>query len=158
VALKEIMKEKGIEGVLRTATGKPGEVICRISEEEDAAMICVGSRGMGKVRRTILGSVSDYLVHHALCPVIVCRHPNSFRQRRSSGEGKKSRHASGSSMSGSESDRSRHTSGDSTGGKEKKHRHFSGDAIFSALQRRLSTDKMKVRSKSVTDENDVETD
>jgi len=35
--------------------------------------IVVGTRGLGSVRRTILGSVSDYVVHHAHCPVIVCR-------------------------------------------------------------------------------------
>ena len=62
-----------IKGILRTSTGKPGEVICRIAFEEEAAMICVGTRGMGRVRRTILGSVSDFLVNHAHCPVIVCR-------------------------------------------------------------------------------------
>ena len=71
-----------IKGVLRTATGKPGEVICRIADEEHSAMICVGTRGMGRVRRTILGSVSDYLVHHAHCPVIVCR----SRTRKQSGQ------------------------------------------------------------------------
>ena len=57
-----------LSGVLRTASGKPGEVICRIAEEEDAAMIITGARGMGKVHRTILGSVSDYLVHPFYMP------------------------------------------------------------------------------------------
>ena len=38
-----------LSGVLRTATGKPGEVICKVAEEEQAAMIVTGMRGMGKV-------------------------------------------------------------------------------------------------------------
>lgn len=38
-----------MSGILRTATGKPGEVICRIAEEENAVMIVTGTRGMGKV-------------------------------------------------------------------------------------------------------------
>ena len=93
-------------GILRTATGKPGEVICRIAEEENAAMIVTGTRGMGKVRRTILGSVSDFLVHHSHCPVVVCR----TRSRKASGsEGKKSRHSSGESFAASI--RSRFSSG-----------------------------------------------
>lgn len=93
--MKTLLKEKGLSGVLRTATGKPGEVICKIAEEETAVMIVVGTRGMGKVRRTILGSVSDYLVNHAHCPVIVCR----TRNRRASGQdGKRSRHTSGESI------------------------------------------------------------
>lgn len=118
--------------MLRTSTGKPGEVIVRIAEEENAAMIVTGTRGMGKVRRTILGSVADYLVHHAHCPVIICRHPEEIekqRQRRMSGEGRRSRHTSGESILA----RLRHPSGDST----KKKRHESGEL---AKQRQMSTD------------------
>ena len=50
---------------------KPGEQICKCIDEEKVDMIIVGSRGMGKVRRTLLGSVSDYIVHHSSIPVIV---------------------------------------------------------------------------------------
>ncbi len=142
-----------IEGILRTATGKPGEVICQISDEEEAAMIIVGSRGMGKIRRTILGSVSDYLVNHAYCPVVVCRHPSSFKPRRpsaSSSEGKRSRHASGDSLKS----HSRHASGDSTSGK---HRHKSGDwtgqkSLDSVFKSQKSMEKIKSRSLSVGSE------
>ena len=34
-------------------------------------MIVMGSRGIGNIRRTILGSVSDYTVHHADVPVTI---------------------------------------------------------------------------------------
>lgn len=101
--IKAILKQRGLSGVLRTASGKPGEVICRIAEEEDASMIVTGARGMGKLRRTILGSVSDYLVNHSLCPVIVCRHPDAIekqlrrRHSSSSTDGSRSRHTSGES-------------------------------------------------------------
>lgn len=110
--MKTLLEEKGCPGILRTATGKPGEVICRIAEEENAAMIVTGTRGMGKVRRTILGSVSDFLVNHAVCPVVVCR----TRSRKASGsDGKKSRHSSGESLAASI--RSRFSSG----GKSRSH-------------------------------------
>lgn len=71
-----------VPGKLRTSSGKPGEVICNIAEEENAAMIITGTRGMGKMKRTILGSVSDYLVNHAICPVMVCRDPAKAERRR----------------------------------------------------------------------------
>ena len=59
--------------VIRTEFSSPGEFVVKVAEEEKAAMIVMGTRGMGTIRRTILGSVSDYVVHHAHCPVIVCR-------------------------------------------------------------------------------------
>ena len=51
--------------------GKPGELICKNSEEENASIIVLGSRGQGAVRRTFLGSVSDYVVHHSHAAVCV---------------------------------------------------------------------------------------
>jgi nucleotide-binding universal stress UspA family protein len=63
-----------ISGRIRSeGGGKPGETIIRLAEEESATMIVMGTRGLGKMRRTIMGSVSDFVVHHAHCPVIVCR-------------------------------------------------------------------------------------
>ena len=53
---------------------KPGEAIIETADEEKAVMIVMGTRGQGTVRRTVMGSVSDYVVHHAHCPVLVCRH------------------------------------------------------------------------------------
>ncbi len=52
---------------------KPGQVIVHVAQESGASMIVVGTRGLGSVRRTLLGSVSDYVLHHAHCPVVVCR-------------------------------------------------------------------------------------
>jgi nucleotide-binding universal stress UspA family protein len=53
--------------------GKPGEAIVKISKDEKATLIVIGCRGLGSVRRTLMGSVSDYVVHHAHCPVAVCK-------------------------------------------------------------------------------------
>ena len=53
--------------------GDPGEAIVAVGQKEKAVLIVCGTRGMGKLRRTFLGSVSDYVVHHAHCPVLVCR-------------------------------------------------------------------------------------
>ena len=55
---------------------KPGEFICSTAKTENASFVVMGTRGLGKLRRTIMGSVSDYVVHHAACPVLVCRNPD----------------------------------------------------------------------------------
>ena len=55
-------------------SGKVGEAIVTAAKEEKAALIVVGTRGMGKVRRTTQGSVSDYILHHSHVPVLICRH------------------------------------------------------------------------------------
>jgi len=52
--------------------GNPGEEIVQTSIDENCDLIIVGSRGLGVVRRTIMGSVSDYVLHHANVPVTVC--------------------------------------------------------------------------------------
>ena len=54
--------------------GKPGETLVEIANEEKVTFIVMGTRGLGTIRRTIMGSVSDYVVHHAHCPVLICRH------------------------------------------------------------------------------------
>ena len=54
----------------------PGEGICKAAQEIHADLIVVGTRGLGKLRRTFMGSCSDYVLHHAHVPVLVCRHPS----------------------------------------------------------------------------------
>lgn len=54
--------------------GVPGEVICHVAKDEKADLIVTGTRGMGSIRRTFLGSVSDYILHHAHVPVLIARH------------------------------------------------------------------------------------
>lgn len=72
--LENKLKAHGINGSVKTHYGKPGEIIIQLANEAQASNIIIGSRGHGKVRRTLLGSVSDYVVHHSEVPVTVCRH------------------------------------------------------------------------------------
>jgi nucleotide-binding universal stress UspA family protein len=53
--------------------GKPEAEITAVAEEIGAGLIVVGSRGLGGMRRAMLGSVSDSVVRHAHCPVLVVR-------------------------------------------------------------------------------------
>lgn len=45
--------------------------ILDLAEELGADMILLGSRGLGSLGRLVLGSVSERVVHHATCPVLV---------------------------------------------------------------------------------------
>jgi nucleotide-binding universal stress UspA family protein len=53
--------------------GRPDREIVKLAEELDAGLIVVGSRGRGGLKRALLGSVSDSVVRHAHCPVMVVR-------------------------------------------------------------------------------------
>jgi nucleotide-binding universal stress UspA family protein len=48
--------------------------ILQVAEEIEAGLIVMGSRGRGGVRRALMGSVSDSVVRHAHCPVMVVRY------------------------------------------------------------------------------------
>jgi nucleotide-binding universal stress UspA family protein len=53
--------------------GKAAPEIVVVAEEIDAGLIVMGSRGQGGIRRALLGSVSESVVKHAHCPVLVVR-------------------------------------------------------------------------------------
>lgn len=71
--IKENNLSNGIFEVATSEHNKPGEAIVHYAEQMKATMVVMGTHGHGALRRTIMGSVSDYVVHHAHCPVIVCR-------------------------------------------------------------------------------------
>ncbi|XP_057292820.1 universal stress protein Slr1101-like [Hydractinia symbiolongicarpus] len=48
-----------------------GRTICMIAKEQGAFLIVMGQRGLGVINRTLLGSVSDYVLHHANIALIV---------------------------------------------------------------------------------------
>jgi nucleotide-binding universal stress UspA family protein len=53
--------------------GRPDAEIVKLAEEIGAGLIVMGSRGLGGIRRAVMGSVSDSVVRHAHCPVMVVR-------------------------------------------------------------------------------------
>ena len=58
-----------VKGSVESFIGHPGEVIVNNADKHKASMIVMGTRGFGLIRRTVLGSVSDYVVHHSKVPV-----------------------------------------------------------------------------------------
>ncbi|MEW6636580.1 MAG: universal stress protein [Actinomycetota bacterium] len=53
--------------------GRPDAEIVALAEEIGAGLIVLGSRGLGGMKRVLMGSVSDSVVRHAHCPVLVVR-------------------------------------------------------------------------------------
>ncbi|XP_039250364.1 uncharacterized protein LOC120328045 [Styela clava] len=49
-----------------------GHRLIKIAEEEKVDMIVMGSRGLKAIMRTLLHSVSDYVLHHSHVPVLIC--------------------------------------------------------------------------------------
>jgi len=63
----------GCDATFLVWDGDPGEAIVAAADSEDADLIVVGSHGRSGVSRFLIGSVSDYVVRHAHCPVMVVR-------------------------------------------------------------------------------------
>jgi nucleotide-binding universal stress UspA family protein len=59
--------------VITTPTGAPAAMILREAELDDSDLIVVGARGLGALERVALGSVSEAVLRHARCPVLVVR-------------------------------------------------------------------------------------
>ena len=49
------------------------QAIVHLADELGAGLIVMGSRGLGGIRRALMGSVSDSVVRHAHCPVLIVR-------------------------------------------------------------------------------------
>lgn len=57
----------------RVEPGDYAETILKVAEEIGADMIVVGSRGLGRLRGILVGSVSQKIIQHAHCSVLVVR-------------------------------------------------------------------------------------
>jgi len=68
------VKEEGVSvAEAHLVRGRPDRELIHLSEEIGAGLIILGSRGLGGVRRALMGSVSDSVVRHAHCPVLIVR-------------------------------------------------------------------------------------
>ena len=55
----------------RTCVGDCADEILDVAEAEEAFMIVMGRRGLGRVREALIGSVSQKVLHHAPCTVVI---------------------------------------------------------------------------------------
>lgn len=62
---------QGITTELECKAGQPATQICELAKTWEADLIVLGRRGHQGVKEVVLGSVSNYVVHHATCSVLV---------------------------------------------------------------------------------------
>ncbi|HSG14308.1 MAG TPA: universal stress protein [Gaiellaceae bacterium] len=70
---EESLTAQGIAVSLEPRVGDPATAILDVAEREEAGLIVLGTRGLGIAERWLIGSVSDKVLHHAHCSVLVAR-------------------------------------------------------------------------------------
>lgn len=77
---EEVMKKAqedfahyGINMDVKILWGNPAQEICREAKEGRYDLIVMGSRGLGEIKGYLMGSVSNRVVRHASCPVLIVR-------------------------------------------------------------------------------------
>jgi universal stress protein A len=53
--------------------GPPGEVICWLAADQQCDLIVMGTHGRSGLMHLLMGSVAEYVLRHARCPVVVVR-------------------------------------------------------------------------------------
>lgn len=74
--LRSLVQEATAAGVNVKFTqdfGNPGRTICNLAQTWSVDTILVGSRGLTGAKEMFLGSVSNYVAHHAPCSVLIVR-------------------------------------------------------------------------------------
>ena len=74
-----ILRRAGLMATSTVVDGDPREVILAEAELSNADAIFVGARGLGRMERLMLGSVSTHIVTHARCTVEVVRQTMASR-------------------------------------------------------------------------------
>ena len=73
-AVKQVEELGGTVAQSHLRIGDPEDEILKFCEEQGGfGLIVMGSRGLGPIKRRLMGSVSESVVRHAYCPVLVAR-------------------------------------------------------------------------------------
>jgi nucleotide-binding universal stress UspA family protein len=73
-AVKQVEEAGGTVAATHLRMGDPYDEILRHCEEHtDIGLLVMGSRGLGPIKRRLMGSVSESVVRHSRCPVLVAR-------------------------------------------------------------------------------------
>lgn len=69
-ALNDLCPDLGADSKSAFVEGKPGPSIVKYAKENDVDLIVMGTHGCRGLERLVMGSVAEYVVRHASCPVI----------------------------------------------------------------------------------------
>lgn len=61
----------GVKAEFAQHPGSPGKTICDFAHTWEADTIVIGHRGHSAISKLILGSVSNYVLHHATCSILI---------------------------------------------------------------------------------------
>jgi nucleotide-binding universal stress UspA family protein len=66
-------KADGVQVQTVLIEGHAVQEIVKTAKEGEFDLIVIGARGISKIREILLGSVTDGVIHHATCPVLVIK-------------------------------------------------------------------------------------
>lgn len=71
------VREHGWHATIRVAAATTAiwRTVIDVADDADAALIVCGARGLNAIKRTILGSVSDAVLHHTRRPALIAHQP-----------------------------------------------------------------------------------
>jgi nucleotide-binding universal stress UspA family protein len=64
----------GVNVEITQKLGGPGPTICDMAHTWEADLVIMGRRGRSRLRELFLGSVSNYVLHHASCSALIVHH------------------------------------------------------------------------------------
>jgi nucleotide-binding universal stress UspA family protein len=79
----EVQQVRAVGGTVAQAhlrMGTPDAEVVNLAEVLGVGLVVVGSRGLGGIRRALMGRVSDSVLRHAHCPVLVVRKEEELAQ------------------------------------------------------------------------------
>ncbi len=69
----ESLQQDGIVTITEILQGPPADAILRVADVRNVDLIVIGARGLGSLGSLLMGSVSQKVISHAQCPVMVVR-------------------------------------------------------------------------------------
>jgi nucleotide-binding universal stress UspA family protein len=80
-SLVEAAVAAGVKAEFMEHLGDPAPDICAIARRWNADLIVIGRRGLSRLQELLQGSVSNYVLHHALCAVLIVQEPNASKSK-----------------------------------------------------------------------------